>query len=628
MTPRFSDRWGRVMIKPTGFLSPTVDIPTRSYPLCRSETLMSRGESPRIANARTAQPKPWWRSYRRQWLGRDLLAGVAVAAYMVPQVMGYAAIAGLPPIAGLWASLLPLVVYALIGSSPQLSLGPESTTALLTATTLAAMSNGDPDQLASVAGALAIATGLVCVVGRLLRAGYLSALLSRPILVGYLLGVAVLMVISQLGHLTGLSVPSGSVLTQVGYVLTHLSEINVATVIMAAAILVVLFVGTKLLPRMPWTLIAMLLAAAVVVLGHLERYGVELVGSIPAGWPRLTLPEVSWAEAASLLPAALGLSVVAYSDTVLTGRGFGTKTGDQINPNRELVALGVANVAAGLSQGLPVSSSASRTAIAYSLYARTQLYSLVVAVMIALTMAFGRPILAAFPWAGLGAVIVYAATRVVDIGELRRMARFRRSELGLALATAAAVVVLGVLWGIAAAIALSLADLLRRIARPHDALLGYLPGQSGMHNVRDRLDGRQVPGLVIYRYDSPLFFANAVDLVERALRAVDQADPPARWFVLDAEANINLDLTAADALEELRARLADRGIVFATTHLRTELRTTLARTGWVERVGADHLFATLPTAVAAYEHWLRDHPMADATGDHTPLVPRDQSPEE
>jgi len=547
---------------------------------------------------------------------------------MVPQVMGYAAIAGLPPIAGLWASLLPLVVYALIGSSPQLSLGPESTTALLTATTLAAMSNGDPDQLASVAGALAIATGLVCVVGRLLRAGYLSALLSRPILVGYLLGVAVLMVISQLGHLTGLSVPSGSVLTQVGYVLTHLSEINVATVIMAAAILVVLFVGTKLLPRMPWTLIAMLLAAAVVVLGHLERYGVELVGSIPAGWPRLTLPEVSWAEAASLLPAALGLSVVAYSDTVLTGRGFGTKTGDQINPNRELVALGVANVAAGLSQGLPVSSSASRTAIAYSLYARTQLYSLVVAVMIALTMAFGRPILAAFPWAGLGAVIVYAATRVVDIGELRRMARFRRSELGLALATAAAVVVLGVLWGIAAAIALSLADLLRRIARPHDALLGYLPGQAGMHNVRDRLDGRQVPGLVIYRYDSPLFFANAVDLVERALRAVDQADPPARWFVLDAEANINLDLTAADALEELRARLADRGIVFATTHLRTELRTTLARTGWVERVGADHLFATLPTAVAAYEHWLRDHPMADATGDHTPLVPRDQSPEE
>ena len=628
MTPRFSDRWARVMIKPTGFLSPTVDIPTRSYPLCRSETLMSRGESPRIANARTAQPKPWWRSYRRQWLGRDLLAGVAVAAYMVPQVMGYAAIAGLPPIAGLWASLLPLVVYALIGSSPQLSLGPESTTALLTATTLAAMSNGDPDQLASVAGALAIATGLVCVVGRLLRAGYLSALLSRPILVGYLLGVAVLMVISQLGHLTGLSVPSGSVLTQVGYVLTHLSEINVATVIMAAAILVVLFVGTKLLPRMPWTLIAMLLAAAVVVLGHLERYGVELVGSIPAGWPRLTLPEVSWAEAASLLPAALGLSVVAYSDTVLTGRGFGTKTGDQINPNRELVALGVANVAAGLSQGLPVSSSASRTAIAYSLYARTQLYSLVVAVMIALTMAFGRPILAAFPWAGLGAVIVYAATRVVDIGELRRMARFRRSELGLALATAAAVVVLGVLWGIAAAIALSLADLLRRIARPHDALLGYLPGQAGMHNVRDRLDGRQVPGLVIYRYDSPLFFANAVDLVERALRAVDQADPPARWFVLDAEANINLDLTAADALEELRARLADRGIVFATTHLRTELRTTLARTGWVERVGADHLFATLPTAVAAYEHWLRDHPMADATGDHTPLVPRDQSPEE
>jgi MFS superfamily sulfate permease-like transporter len=319
---------------------------------------------------------------------------------------------------------------------------------------------------------------------------------------------------------------------------------------------------------------------------------------------------VSWTEAASLLPAALGLAVVAYSDTVLTGHGFATKMGHKISPNRELVALGVANVASGLSQGFPVSSSASRTAIAHSLSARTQLYSLVMAAVIALTMAFGRPILAAFTWAGLGAVVVYAATRMIDIGELRRMARFRRSELALALATALAVIALGVLWGIVAAIALSFADLLRRIARPHDALLGYLPGQPGMHNVRDRIDGRQVPGLVIYRYDSPLFFANATDLVDRALRAVDHAEPSARWFVLDAEANINLDLTAADALEELRARLADRGIVFATTHLRSELRAALTRTGWVDRVGVDHLFATLPTAVAAYEQWLRDHPAA------------------
>jgi sulfate permease, SulP family len=589
---------------------------------------MIRGESPRITSARPVQDRPWWRSYRRQWLARDVLAGVTVAAYMVPQVMGYAAIAGLPPITGLWASLLPLVVYALMGTSPQLSLGPESTTALLTATALAAMSGGDPDQLAAAAGALAIATGLVCIAARLLRAGYLSTLLSRPILIGYLLGIAVLMVISQLGHLTGLPVPHGSVLTKLGYVLTHLSEINLVTVIMSAAMLVVLFVGAKLFPRLPWTLIAMLLAAAIASLADLERYGLELVGPIPAGWPRLTLPRVSWTEAVALLPAALGLAVVGYSDTVATGRAFAAKTDHRINPNRELVALGIANIGAGLSQGFPVSTSASRTAIAHSLYARTQLYSLVMAAAIALTMAFGRPILAAFPWAGLGAVVVYAATRMVDIGELRRMAKFRRSEIGLALTTALAVVALGVLWGIAAAIALSLAELLRRIARPHDALLGYLPGQAGMHNVRDRLDGRQVPGLVIYRYDSPLFFANATDLIARALRAVDEADPPARWFVLDAEANVNLDLTAADALEELRARLTDRGIVFATTHLRTELRTALSKTGWVGRIGTDHLFATLPTAVAAYERWLRDHPASGTSNDQAPLVSRDQSPDD
>jgi high affinity sulfate transporter 1 len=551
-----------------------------------------------------------------------------VAAYLVPQVMGYAAIAGLPPITGLWASLLPLVVYALMGSSPQLSVGPESTTALMTATALAAMSGGDPQQLAAAAAALAIVTGLVCLAARLLRAGYLSTLLSRPILVGYLVGIAVLMVASQLGHLTGLPVPQGSVLQQVAYVLTHTSEINVATVLTATGTLAVLFVGSRLFPRLPWTLIAMLLAAGVASLAHLERYGVQLVGPIPAGWPRLMLPQVSWNEVVALLPPAIGLALVAYSDTVLTGQGFATKTGHHIDPNRELVALGVANVATGFSQGFPISASASRTAIAHSLHARTQLYSLVVAAVVALTMAFGRPVLAAFPWAGLGAVVVYAATRLVDTAELRRIAKFRRSEMGLALATALAVVALGVLWGIAAAIALSLADLLRRIARPHDALLGYLPGQAGMHNVRDRLDARQVPGLVIYRYDSPLFFANATDLVERALRAVDEADPPARWFVLDAEANINLDLTAADALEELRARLANRGIVFATTHLRTELRTALTKTGWVGRIGTDHLFATLPTAVAAYEQWLRDHPASVTSNDQAPLVSRDQSPDD
>jgi sulfate permease, SulP family len=574
------------------------------------------------------QARPWWRSYRRQWLGRDLLAGITVAAYMVPQVMGYAAIAGLPPITGLWASLLPLVVYALMGTSPQLSLGPESTTALLTATTLAAMTNGDPDQLAAAAAALAIVTGLVCIVARLLRAGYLSTLLSRPILVGYLLGIAVLMVASQFGHLTGLPVPHGSVLSQVGYVLTHLSEINLVTVIMSAAILVVLFVGGRVLPRLPWTLFAMLAAAAVASLAHLERYGLELVGPIPAGWPQFSVPRVSWAEAVSLLPAAVGLAVVGYSDTVATGQGFGNKTGHKINPNRELAALGVANVAAGLSQGFPVSTSASRTAIAYSLHARTQLYSVVMAAAIALTMAFGRPVLAAFPWAGLGAVVVYAATRMVDIDELRRMAGFRRSEIGLALVAAVAVVAVGVLWGILAAIVLSFADLLRRIARPHDALLGYLPGQAGMHNVRDRLDGRQVPGMVIYRYDSPLFFANAIDLVERAMSAVDEAEQPVRWFVLDAEANVNLDLTPADALEELRARLAERGIVFATTHLRTEMRTALAKTSWISRVGVDHLFPTLPTAVAAHEQWLRDHPAEEATDDQNSVAAKDQSPDD
>jgi sulfate permease, SulP family len=265
--------------------------------------------------------------------------------------------------------------------------------------------------------------------------------------------------------------------------------------------------------------------------------------------------------------------------------------------------LGAANVGAGLFAGFPVSSSGSRTAIGDSMGSRTQLYSLVTGAILLLTMLFLGPALSTFPLAALGALVVFAALRLIDFGEFRRTARFRRSELFLALATTAAVLVFDVLYGIAVAVALSILDLLRRIARPHDGILGYVPGLAGMHDIDDYSTGKQIPGLLVYRYDAPLFFANAEDFKRRALASVDAANPPVEWFLLNAEANTEIDLTGIDALEDVRQALADRGIVFALARAKFDVREMLASTGFIDGIGEDRVFMTLPTAVSAYQQW-------------------------
>ena len=546
------------------------------------------------------------RHYQRGWLRGDLIAGVTVAAYLVPQVMAYAEVAGLPAIVGLWAVVAPLAVYAILGSSNQLSVGPESTTALMTAAAVGAMVAGSPGRYAETAAALAIAVGVLCILGWIGRLGFLANLLSRPVLIGYLAGIAVLMVISQLGKITRIDVVGGSSFDEVRSFLTQLDQTHLPTLALALSVLIFLFVLQRWFPRLPGPLIAMLLAAGVVVVFHLDQIGVAVIGDIPRGLPAPAVPDFSGVEMAALLPAALGVAIVAYSDNVLTARAFAAKRHEVIDSGQEFLALGAANLAAGLFHGFPVSSSGSRTVVGDAMGSRSQLYSLVAMIMVLLTMLFLSPLLAVFPRAALGAVVIYAATRLVDVAELRRIARFRRSELILALATAAAVLTFGVLYGVGVAVALSILDLLRRIAKPHDGVLGYIPGMAGMHDVDDYPAGRQVPGLVVYRYDSPLFFANAEDFKSRALGAVDQAQGPIEWFLLNAEANIEVDLTAVDALDDLRRILADRGIVFAMARVKTELRDLLISGGFIEKVGEQRIFMTLPTAVDAYLDWYRD----------------------
>ncbi|KJK10199.1 sulfate transporter [Terrabacter sp. 28] len=566
------------------------------------------------------------RDYDKVWMRGDVLGGITVAAYLVPQVLAYAEVAGLPAVTGLWAVGPSLLVYAVLGSSRRLSVGPESTTALMTAAGIGALVTGAGGvaMRQEMAALLAIAVGLICVVGFLTRLGFLSDLLSKPVLVGYMAGIAALMVVSQIGKVTGIRVQGDSFVQELRYAATHLGAVHVPTLLLSAGVLVVLLGFQRLRPTWPGPLIGMLGATLVVaVFGLVDRAGVSVVGDVPQGLPAIRVPDLGNVDVWRLLPAALGIAVVAYSDNVLTGRAFGARHRESIDSNQEFLALGGANVATGLLQGFPVSSSGSRTVIADAMGARTQLHSLVSLALVVATLLWLGPVIGAFPTAALGAVVVYAAIRLVDIPEMRRIAAFRRSELVLALSTTAAVLLFGVLPGIGAAIALSVLDLLRRIVHPHDGVLGYVPDVAGMHDIDDHPDAVQVPGLVVYRYDSPLFFANADDFTRRALEVVDAAQQRGgvEWFLLNAEANTEVDLTAVDALEALRATLERRGIVFAMARVKQDMRVSLEAGGLVEQVGADLIYPTLPTAVAAYAAWYRREHGTPLPGLRIPPVP-------
>lgn len=540
-------------------------------------------------------------SYQRSWLRGDLVAGVTVAAYLIPQVMAYAEVAGLPPVVGLWTAIAPLLVYALLGSSRQLSVGPESTTALMTALALSpVVATLGADRALDVAAILAFMVGGVCLVAGLARLGFLAQLLSKPVLIGYMAGIAVLMIVSQLGKITGRSVSGDGVWERVRDTLTHLGDVNWPTVALATGVVVALVLARRFLPRLPGPLLVVVAAAIVVALADLERRGVATIGAIPSGLPDIGLPNLDGIDLAGLILPAIGIAVVGYSDNALTGRAFADRRGERIDANQEFIALAGSNVAAGFVNGFPVSSSASRTALGDSVGSRTQLHSIAALVTVLIVVLAAGSLLARFPAAALGGLVVYAGARLVDVPAFRRLWSFRTSESLLALATTIAVASTDVLIGIGVAIGLSVLDLLRRIVNPHDGVLGYVPGVAGMHDVDDYPTAIQVPGLVVYRYDAPLFFANTENFVQRAREAVAHADGPVEWFLLNTEANTQIDLTAIEALESLRVELADRGIRFAMARVKAELFDELGRAGFVALVGKRYIFPTLPTAVAAY----------------------------
>jgi high affinity sulfate transporter 1 len=547
------------------------------------------------------------RGYQRSWLRGDLVGGLTVAAYLIPQVMAYATVAGLQPVAGLWASLPALVVYALIGSSRLLSMGPEATTALMTAIAIGPLAAGNSARYAELAATLALIVGVMGVAAGLLRLGLVADLLSRPVLIGYMAGVALIMIAGQLGRVTGVPVTGDQFFRQLTSFGANIGAAQAAPLAVAAAVVALLALLHWRWPGVPGALLAVLLATAAAAAFSLDKHGVRIVGPIPAGFPSAQLPALHPSTLRELLLPAFTVLIVAFSDDVLTARSF-ARRGEAIIANRELVALGVANVGAGFLRGFPVSSSATRTAIAGSSGSRSQVYSLATAATVIVALAVAGPVLARFPTAALGAIVIYAALQLVDVTAFRRLFRFRRTELLIAVSACAGVLAFNILYGVLVAIGLSIIDLLVRVARPHDAIQGLVPGLAGMHDVDDYPDAQTVPGLVVYRYDAPLFFANADDFRRRALAAASRGSESLRWFVLNVEANVEVDFTALEAMDTLRSEITDRGAVFALARVKQDLMARLEAFGLVEAIGTDRLFPTLPTAVDAYRRWISDHP--------------------
>lgn len=434
------------------------------------------------------------------------------------------------------------------------------------------------------------------------RLGFVADLLSQPILIGYLAGVALIMMVDQLTKLTGVPTEGSGFFPQLLSFVQNLGEAQPATVIFSAVALLFLFLATRLPRTVPGPLLAVVLGTAVVAAFGMEDHGLAVIGEIPAGLPGPKLPALG--DLPELLLPAAGVLLVGYTDFILTARAFATDdSGPRLDANQEFLALGAANLGAGTLQGFPVSSSASRTALAQSAGGRTQVYALVAGAAVLAVLLFLSPLLHSTPTAILGALVVYAAVRMIDLSGFRRLASFRRRELLLAVGCLVGVLVLDILYGVLVAVGLSVVELLSRVARPHDAVQGMVPGLAGMHDVDDYPQARIIPGLLVYRYDSPLFFANAEDFRRRALAEVAAQESPVRWFVLNAEANVEVDITALDALDALRRELTGRGIEFAMARVKQDLHDELEAYGLTRSVGEDRIFPTLPTAVAAYHAW-------------------------
>ncbi|MET4424823.1 SulP family inorganic anion transporter [Bradyrhizobium sp. 956_D2_N1_5] len=542
------------------------------------------------------------RQYEAAWLPHDIFAGIVLATMLVPVGIAYAAASGLPGIYGLYATIVPLLAYALFGPSRILVLGPDSALAAILLGVIAPLAQGDPLRAVTLAGMMAIVSGTVCILAGVARLGFITELLSKPIRYGYMNGIALTVLISQLPKLFGFSIESEGPLRSLWAIVSAIlgGRINwVAFAIGFATLIVILLLRNN--KRVPGLLIAVVGATLVVgVLDLGTQYGVKVLGPLPQGLPGFVVP---WITSSDLVPVLIGgcaVAMVSFADTSVLSRAYAARLGSRVDPNQEMVGLGAANLATGFFQGFPISSSSSRTPVAEAAGARTQLTSVVGALAIALLLLVAPSLLQHLPTAALAAVVIASAIGLIEVADLKRIYRIQRWEFWLAIVCFVGVAVLGVIPGIGLAIAIAIIEFLWDGWRPHSAVLGRAHGVKGYHDITRYPDARRVPGLVLFRWDAPLFFANAEFFRERVLDAVATSPTPVRWLVVAAEPVTSVDVTACDVVAELDRSLHAQGIEFCFAELKDPVKDKLKRFGLFAQLGENYFFPTIGVAVARY----------------------------
>jgi len=542
-------------------------------------------------------------SYRSRWLPKDIVAGVVLTTLLVPQGMAYAELAGLPPITGLYTSIMCLLGYAAFGPSRILVLGPDSSLGPMIAATILPLlaAKGDAKRAVALASVLAIMVAAIMIVAAIAKLGFIANLISRPTMVGYMNGLALTILVGQLPKLFGFKVEAEGLIREFSEFVKGLA--NGEAVAAAAAVgigaVVLILVLQRWLPKVPAVLIAVVLAIAATTVFSLAEHGVSLVGVLPKGFPPLTVPHVGLDDLGPLFAGALGIALVSLADTISTASAFAARSGQEIHGNGEMIGIGAANLAAGFFQGFPVSTSGSRTAVAERSGAKTQLTGVTGAVLIILMIVLVPGLFRNLPQPALAAVVITASLSLADIPATARLWRQRKAEFLLSIAAFGGVALLGVLPGIAIAVALSILNVFRRAWWPYETRLGRVEGLEGYHDVRSYPAAQHLPGLVIYRFDAPLIFANAKTFRDE-IRRLAQADPEPRWIVLAAEPVTDVDTTASDVLEELDEALNARGISLVFAELKDPVRRKIERYGLTRTIDPSHFFPTIGAAVAAF----------------------------
>lgn len=542
------------------------------------------------------------RRYEAAWLPRDIFAGFVLATMLVPVGIAYAVASGLPGIHGLYATIVPLLVYALFGPSRILVLGPDSALAGVILGVVTPLSGGDPLRAATLAGMMAIVSGMVCILAGIARLGFVTELLSKPIRYGYMNGIALTVLISQLPKLFGFSIEEEGPLRDLWAIANAIFEGRtnwVAFAIGLATLIVILLLKNS--KRLPGILIAVV--AATIVVGALnlgERYGVKVLGPLPAGLPGFAIPWIGYNDLLPVLIGGCAIALVSFADTSVLSRAYAARLGTHVDPSQEMVGLGAANLATGFFQGFSISSSASRTPVAEAAGARTQLTSVVGALVIAILLLVAPNLLQHLPTAALAAVVIAAAIGLFEVTDLKRIYRIQQWEFWLSMVCFVGVAVLGAIPGIGLAIAIAIVEFLWDGWRPHSAVLGRAHGVKGYHDIKRYPDARLIPGLVLFRWDAPLFFANAESFKERALDAVATSPTAVRWLVVAAEPVTSVDVTACDMVAELDEALHAQGIELCFAELKDPVKDKLKRFGLFAQLGESYFFPTIGVAVSRY----------------------------